>query len=333
MSETKVFISVEEFPAKEFYDYIETNPTHRVVIWGPENVYVPQLYKTQDEWKTFSSDLDSKGIDYVVVTGCSEFYENHSRVVGWDDFAAYDVLWEFVVGNLQLSPSPNMLTHHFTTRFGQETIRCSYVTDMMVKNGIMDNTNFYYSNNGKEFSHDLYQPIYWDGKKPEYDCAVNNCNIPDYRMPYLSSALEISVEKDWQYPHITDCLFIPIVFGKPSICLGAKDYYKKVKKLFGIDMYTTHIDTLFDDESNRRLASDMAMMSLKLLSIKIPSPDALARELAFTVTSNLQKVLSCVQARNVNSEILKLVEIPELYHYKEVLNSGSEITFIGKTIY
>jgi len=334
MTNTKVFISCDEFSKNEFDTYIAAHPEHRIIIWAPENMYVPQLYRTPDEWKTFSKSIDDLGIDYVLVIGYSEsnFYDNHPRVIGWDDFAAYDVLSAFVDGRTQISPSPKNMTKHYVTKFGRESERRTIMTDSLAKYGVLDNTNFHYYNNGNPFEFAGYQPKYWDKEISELIHNDSNYAIPPTQYWYLSSAMEIIVEKSMDYPHIYNYFFIPILFGKPSVVFAAKGYYDRVKSIFGIDMYEDVIDTTFDDFDDRLEAADFISRQLKTLSER-KSADHLARDTSAAAINNLRLLVDHVKAKNVNSEIKLMVELPELSYYKDALNAGDKMTFMGKAIY
>lgn len=332
MMPTKVFISYDEYTKEEFYSYIDLHPQDDILLWGPQNVYIPQLFKTQEEWISFYQDLDNRGINYKLVVGCSEFYNGHPNVISWDDYAAYDIIYRFVSGNVMLSPSPQNMEKHFVTNFGYETFPNTAIVDKLAKYNILDNTALHYYNNGNPFEFNYnYSPTHWDGLPSTL--ITDGFDIPIVRYFYLSAACQIVVEKDLNYPHINYTSLMPIVFGKMLVVFGAKGYYDKMKKLFGFDMFENIVD-VSKFEVGDDIVSRSEIIAKELLRVT-QNQDAtmLARNAANAVSSNLQTLVNLVKEKNVDLRIKEMLELPELHEYKKHLNSGDKAVFMGKSIY
>lgn len=330
---TKVFISYDEYTKDEFYAYIDSNPQDEIILWGPENVYIPQLFQTQEEWISFYQDLDNRGINYKLVTGCSEFYSGHPNVISWDDYAAYDIIGGFVSGNVRLSPSPPNMENHFVTNFGDERFNRTVMVDTLVKYNLLGTTALHYYNNGNPFVFEYYSPKYWDGLPSTLMARDIKYDIPDLRYFYLSAACEIVMEKELRYPHISNRSILPIIFGKMLVVFGAKGYYDKMKKLFGFDMFENIVD-VSKFEVGENVISRSENMVTELTRV-VESQDAtmLARNAANSTSRNIQILVNVVKEKNVDSRIKEMLELPELHEYKQKLNSGDKVVFMGKSIY
>lgn len=330
---TKVFISYDEFSSEEFYNYIEQNPTHKIVLWVPEASIIPQLYKTAEEWISFSQNLDLKNIDYTLVTSDSELYADHPNVIGWDDFAAYKIMYDFKIGSIAFSRRNLGASKHFVTRNGRESFQCSAIVDLLHKYKLENHTSIQYDNYGNEFSFNLdYSPSFWDGK-PFAQIPSNHLN--DYNVPltYVFSAVDISVTTDIMSNAIQPTMLYPIMNGFPSVVYGKKGIVKKMERVLGISMYNDMIDTSYDSIQDSYERADSLMGELRKLFDATYDPETIVKKFDGRAMINKQKVFGLVKNKNVNEKIKEFLDIPELHYYKEILNSGDGFTMIGNVIY
>lgn len=330
---TKVFISYDEFSSEEFYNYIEQNPTHKIVLWVPEASIIPQLYRTVEEWISFSQNLDLKNIDYTLVTSDSEFYDDHPNVIGWDDFAAYKIMYDFKTASVQFSKRPQMALKHFVTRFGRESFQCSVIVDLLHKYKLENHTVIQYDNYGDEFLfNEPYSPSFWNGEpfSQIYNNSLNEYNIPP---SYIFSAVDISATTDIMSNSIQPSMLAPIMNGFPSVVYGRKGIVKKMERVLGISMYNDMIDTSYDSIEDPYERADALMVELRKLFDTYIEPDIIVKKFDGNAMFNKQKVFNLVKNKNVNEKIKEFLDIPELHHYKLILNSCDNLTMMGNFIY
>jgi hypothetical protein len=330
---TKVFISYDEFSSEEFYDYIEQNPTHKIVLWVPEASIIPQLYKTAEEWISFSQNLDSKNIDYTLVTSDSEFYGVHPNVIGWDDFAAYKIMYDFKIGSISFSKRPQMALRHFVTRFGRESFQCSIIVDLLHKYKLENYTTIQYDNYGNDFLFNKdYSPSFWDGNL--FSNIANN-SLNEYNIPssFIFSAIDISATTDIMSNSIQPSMLYPIMNGFPSVVYGKKGIVKKMERVLGISMYNDMIDTSYDSIQDSHERADSLLGELRTLFNTYNDPEIIVKKFDGNAIFNKQKVFNLVKNKNVNEKIKEFLDIPELHYYKEILNSSDNLTMIGNIIY
>ena len=87
---------------------------------------------------------------------------------------------------------------------------------------------------------------YFDGK-PRYQNGGRYKNQMVMPIEYINSFFDIVTESVHHKFFVTEKTCKPIVYGKPFIVLGCKDYHKNLKKIFKLELYEEIIDYSFDN--------------------------------------------------------------------------------------
>ena len=328
---TKIFISFEEFTKQEFNTYIEQNPTHEIILWVPENSYIPQIYKTYDEWVAFSVALDENGINYTVVTGDLDYYKGHPNVIGWEDFTAYQVFYHFKQGLIYHEKS-NYKHAYFVSRNGRETLESSIMIDSLYKYKLDNDSVIQYYNNGAPFKgFENWQPTYWDG----IPIGSPPLSPGEYNAPttYEFASVDVCVAKQTVIDVIDPGFVFPMLWGMPSVIFAKAGMYDKMERILGVALYRDMIDTSFDSIEDDRERADAISAELRKLLKSYSSPDLIFKIFGPIAELNRQHLFKLVRQKNVHQKIKELIELPELHAYKEILNIGDKISLIGKNIY
>lgn len=341
---TKVFISVEGFTKEDLYTHIDNNPSDEIIIWGPENMYIPQLFKTFPEWKVFEQDMIDRNVNFKIVIGCSEFYGENENVIAWDDFAVYELFKGYLLGNAPISSSKkDFYSYNFVTRNGRESFQSSLIVDLLYKYNLNDKTLIEYSNYGDEFHNKHIVDV--DGKETNWEPSHWNGNMltsDEYRIPNLNafnipyvgydfSMVDILVAKNIQFPQLDKSILYPMLLDKPFIIYGAKGIYEKMKNLLGIDIHDELVSMYpFDNISDHIHRAERVVQNIKHLD----QNDRMSENKKLFGSYNKIRLVELVKKKDVHPVIVDLLtNHDELIDYKRCYYAGDAITVIGKNIY
>lgn len=291
---------------------IETKTPRNIVIFGPEEWEVGNLFKNNEFLIELESKLKSNDIKLYLIfgSGDKEFYKSYfaipkvnTTVILWPMFWVY--FTHYSLNNY----NPNIIESYKCNNIDKLFIslnnkslehRCQFM-DELVNNNLLDNG--YVSWMEPNVNYDWK---FWTPKKlildDEYPNNLNSYStIPN---EYGRTLLNVVTESTMNVPFITEKTFTCVFLNKPFIILGAHGIHKLLVE-YGFELY----DELFDYSFDMLIETEDRIKGIidNLKNLKDKSYDELSIKVRDKIKRNKMNAFEIIKNKKYIPEYVSLI--------------------------
>lgn len=320
--------------ADDLYYTVEHNDVKKVILFGPEEHEIGDLFQDLNNFKKIVKYLKKKGIKYkIVVSAVSNFelnskwvYKNQKHFLFWETFFAFSSIYANIFRNIKPFGHNNNIEKHFISLNARaHPYRCMFV-DYLYKEGMFD-YGYVSWHNSDNWDYE-YCFKYWKPRLINFDknWLTNTDGILDIMIPpreqFQNSVFSVISESENRILKITEKTYLPIYHKRPFIVYAAPYFHLLLKqqgfKLFD-EIFDYSFDSIVDNEER------CAAMIRETKNITNYDPNDLLKILNPKIEYNYQNLLKISNKKYVNKEVVEIIEnipnsVDENFNYKKMIN-------------
>lgn len=344
MTDTKIFVAWDDFTKEDFESFVETNNGSSIIIWAPENIGAPQLFRSFDEYQDMKEFLSIHSIEWRLVSGAMDnsFYGDDDRIIYWSDFQLYNMAARMTSSEIAISvyPSIQKLEKPYQYSKIQSFDVYSFVfIDELAKRNLIEKGMVTITDRGSVPMSSRYKLQHWVPEIIENQYTKNRyySRIVENENLFRVSPFEFGTTPPADFPIMGETFAYALLTGRFPVMYAGQHMYHILKHNVGIDIFDDIIDYSFDNtpKDNPFMRIDLLGREMeKICNLYDASPRLFAENTISRSALNLQKIALRLSNTTMDTRILDIIgSVDELTHYKSIVENAARLAIIGNRAY